>query len=99
MIKFLIAATALLVSTGVSAQSNARHTGASARHAVLDNIIDRVQMDALIDSVADVEVTPARAAAASASASLAANVAGDTARSTRMRRNEVDALIALPTRG
>ena len=98
MNKFLTAAAALLVSTGASAQSsNARHTGASVRHAVLDNIIDRVQMDALIDSVADVEVAPAPVRAASAS--FAANVAGDTARSARVRRNDVNALMVLPTRG
>jgi hypothetical protein len=100
MSKFLIAAAALLVSTGASAQSAKTSNGAAARHAVLANIIDRVQMDALIDTVVDVEVTPTRAADTT-SASLAANIVGDTARSSRVRRDRAaaDALIALPTRG
>lgn len=59
MTKYSAIAAALLVSTNVSAQPlNARsHPAASVRSvalphgAVLDNIIGRVQMDALIDTI------------------------------------------------
>jgi hypothetical protein len=64
MSKILIAAAALLVSTGASAQSHGnRSADATPRHAVLDNIIGRVQMDALIDTVIDTDVAPVRVAA------------------------------------
>jgi len=103
MSKFLIAAVALLVSTGASAQSSgARQPAASARHAVLDNIIGRVQMDALIDTVVDVEVAPEGVSDTRASTGIAANIAGNTARSAHARRDVVDALdgpSALRTRG
>lgn len=71
MTKYFAIAAALLVSTGASAQSlDARHHGAAvrpavaARHAVLDNIIGRVQMDALISTLVETEiVAPTRLAA------------------------------------
>jgi hypothetical protein len=63
MLKYIIAAAALATSTGAIAQStNTQQPAAKPRHAVLENIISRVQMDALISKVVatDVPVTPAK---------------------------------------
>ena len=68
MIKYFIAAIALVAATSAAAQSPTTRQPAAAaktRHAVLENIISRVQMDALITKIVatDVPVTapsPAR---------------------------------------
>lgn len=50
-----LAAATLFVATGASAQGPAAkvHGWTAPRHGVIDNIVSRVQMDALIDSVVD----------------------------------------------
>ena len=72
MIKYFIAAIALVAATSAAAQSPASGRAAAAptakqHHAVLENIIGRVQMDALITSivasdvpVANTKPSPAR---------------------------------------
>ena len=67
--KYLFVAAAICTSAGVSAQSPASHgraamtapAAATAQHAVLDNIIGRVQMDALISTIVSSDVPPATA--------------------------------------
>jgi len=86
MTKYFVIAAALFVSTGASAQSPGagghgapNRPAASAHHAVLDNIIGRVQMDALIGTLVDTDAVTPTVLASDA-------VASGNTRSIRQRR-------------
>jgi len=85
--KYFIAAAAILIGSCASAQSigtHARssasaHVAAASRHAVLDNIMGRVQVDALISDIVETDaVAPARLASD-------AVASGDTKQTHRRR--------------
>lgn len=78
LIKFIAIAAALSISAGAAAQPlksghQVSTSAAKARHAVLDNIISRVQMDALIKQVVAHNTVPAKG-------TDYADAAGNTAR-------------------
>ena len=90
--KYFAAAAAFLIASGASAQSpvaRPHQAGATARHAVLDNIMSRVQMDALIGTIVETEAQAPTRLAADA-------VAAGNTRSVRERRAVAYAALTSP---